>query len=76
MTTEPKTVDDLIEAFGGNSAFAEIAGVGVTAVYNYRSRGALPPRLYLPVSEEGKRRRIQVPAHLFRETPRMAGEAA
>lgn len=40
-------VDAAIEAVGGNKAAAKIAGVGTSAVCNWRKINRLPPHLYL-----------------------------
>lgn len=63
------TVDDLIEAFGGNLGMAEVAGVTSSAVSNWRKTGRLPPRLYLRIAAAGRDRDIEVPPELFEETP-------
>ena len=39
-----KSVDDVISALGGEVGTAGVAGVTVPAVYNWRSRGKIPPR--------------------------------
>ena len=61
------TVDDLVEAFGGNVALADIAGVGSTAVSNWRKAGRIPPRLYLRLAAAGRALEIEVPGALFEE---------
>jgi hypothetical protein len=63
------TADDLIDALGGNLAVAEIAGVGSSAVSNWRRAGRLPPRLYLRLAAAGRERGVEVPEGLFKETP-------
>lgn len=66
------TVDQLIEAFGGNLAMSQIAGVGHSAVSNWRRFGRLPPRLYLRLDAAGKERGIYVDPELFRAMPSTA----
>lgn len=61
---------EFIDALGGNVAAAEIAGVGSSAVSNWRKCGRIPPRLYLRFAEAGRHRGVSVPENLFRETPR------
>src|SRR5271154_6905743 len=72
MTIErfpPRTVGELIVAFGGNIAIGEIAGVRSSAVSNWRRNGAIPPRLYLTILDAARHRGIDVPPALFREVP-------
>lgn len=63
----PMTASELIDALGGNSAVAAIAGVKPNAVSNWRKFGAIPPRLYISMSAAGREQGIQVPERLFRE---------
>ena len=62
-----KTATELVEAFGGRVAVAEIAGVGPTAINNWMRIGVLPPRLYLRFRDAGRERGIEVPDELFQE---------
>ena len=41
------SVEEVIEAVGGNAAAASLAGVGASAVSNWRSRGEIPPENFL-----------------------------
>lgn len=45
-------VSEVIDALGGNKAVAEMFGVGVSAVSNWRSWNKFPPRLHLRVLRE------------------------
>lgn len=45
------TVDDVIEALGGTAAVAGLAGVGSSAVSNWRERGKIAPDNFLLISE-------------------------
>lgn len=56
-----------IESLGGNRAVAAICSVGVTAVSNWRSRGAIPPRLYLKIKAAADRLGIDAPSEVFFE---------
>ena len=63
------TASELIDALGGNEMVAKIAGVGKTAVSNWRRYGFLPPRLFLIIAAAGRERGVDVPERLFREVP-------
>lgn len=60
------TVNDLIERLGGNASVANIAGVGSSAVSNWRRLGCLPPRLYLKIADACAREGFEAPRALFR----------
>lgn len=45
------SVDEIIEALGGTSAVAGLAGVGQSAVSNWRSRGRIPPEKFMIFTE-------------------------
>lgn len=45
------SVDAVIEAVGGTSAAAALAGVGPPAVSNWKARGAIPSEYFLSFSE-------------------------
>jgi hypothetical protein len=62
------TTAALIDAFGGNSELAQLAGVGRSAVSNWRRFGCIPPRLYLRLAQAGRARGIEIDPGLFRET--------
>ncbi len=67
-----KTATQLIDELGGNTAVAEIAGVGSSAVSNWRKAGVLPPRLYLCFARAGRERGVIVPEELFESQKREA----
>lgn len=52
-------VSDVIAAMGGNKAVAELFGVGVTAVSNWRKWNRFPPRLHLRVLRECEARGLE-----------------
>ena len=60
-----QTVDDLVSALGGAKQVAQIAGVGVTAVCNWRRSNRIPPHLYLSFKQACDDRDVQVPDKLF-----------
>lgn len=41
-----KSVDEIVEAVGGNAAAASLAGVGTPAVSNWKARGQIPAEQY------------------------------
>jgi hypothetical protein len=45
------TVDDVIEALGGPTATASLAGVGVSAVSNWSKRGRIAPDKFVIVRD-------------------------
>jgi hypothetical protein len=76
MLAARMTASDFIDALGGNAAVAQIAGVGRSAVSNWRKFGRLPPRLYLRFAAAARDRGIEAPERLFAERRAEAGEAA
>src|SRR6266567_6611588 len=60
-----ETVDGLISALGGAKQVAQIAGVGVTAVCNWRRSNRIPPHLYLSFKQACDDRDVQIPEKLF-----------
>jgi hypothetical protein len=60
-------IDLAIDALGGNRAVAALAGVGVSAVSNWRARGAFPPRLFLRLSAASGKSGVVISEKLFRE---------
>lgn len=71
-------VDRMVAAFGGNTAFGKIAGVGPSAVSNWRRFGRIPPRLYLTYARAGEARAIRVDPSVFEQmsSPRSGASAA
>lgn len=55
-----KTVDELVEAFGGTSAFADVFGFGRPNVSRARTENRLPHPWRLPVYREAERRKMKV----------------
>lgn len=45
------SVDDVLEALGGTAAVALLAGVGASAVSNWRVRGKIPQENFLLVRD-------------------------
>lgn len=71
------TASDFIDALGGNAAVAQIAGVGRSAVSNWRKFDRLPPRLYLRFAAAARKQGIEAPERLFEERRvEQAGAAA
>jgi hypothetical protein len=66
-------VDDVITQLGGTAKVAEMLGVGVTAVLNFKARGYIPPRWHLLISQEAARRKLAVSPELFGMVQRQAG---
>ena len=64
------TVNEVIDALGGNVALGRMVGVRSSAVSNWRRFGCFPPRLYLRLAEAGRARGVEIDPTLFRETTR------
>jgi hypothetical protein len=45
-----RSVEAVVEALGGNTATADLAGVGISAVSNWKARGAIPTENFLTFS--------------------------
>jgi len=45
------SVDDVIDALGGPAGTAEVAGVGVSAVSNWRARGKISQQKFILIKE-------------------------
>jgi hypothetical protein len=72
-----KTVDQLVDVLGGNAATAAIAGVGVSAVSNWRKLGRVPPSLFLLMQNAARERGgAELAEELFQKVPRELRQAA
>jgi transcriptional regulator with XRE-family HTH domain len=67
MLAADMTVGDFIDALGGNAAVAQMAGVGRSAVSNWRKFDRFPPRLYLRFAAAARERGLEAPERLFEE---------
>jgi len=67
MLAARMTVGDFIDALGGNAAVAKMAGVGRSAVSNWRKFDRFPPRLYLRFAAAARERGFEAPERLFEE---------
>jgi DNA-binding transcriptional regulator YdaS (Cro superfamily) len=45
-----KSVEEMVDVLGGNSAAAALGGVSVPAVSNWKSRGRVPPDKFMVFS--------------------------
>jgi len=59
------TVEDTIEALGGNAAVAEITSNTINAIYNWRAAGKFPADTYLLLQNELKSRGRIAPDSLW-----------
>lgn len=75
-----ETLDDLVALFGGNAGTGDIAGVGVSAVSNWRKVGRIPPHLYVlfkrACEERGQTISDVIFEQMTRDSRREAIEAA
>lgn len=60
-----QTVDEVIDAFGGNSVLASWLGIGDSAVSNWRDRQSIPPGWHLRLYLEAQSRGIEINPKLF-----------
>jgi len=66
MIDDIKTADEAIDALGGTAAVAEIYGVDVRVVSNWRKRG-LPPDTYLTFHQALIEKGRSAPPKLWRQ---------
>lgn len=59
------SVEAVVDAIGGNSAVAELASVGTTAVSNWKARRRIPPEKFLIIKRELGKRRMSADPALF-----------
>jgi hypothetical protein len=71
-----KTVDELVDVLGGNAATAAVAGVGISAVSNWRKLGRVPPALFLCMQAAARERGAELAEDLFQKVPREMRQAA
>lgn len=60
-----KTVDAIIDAFGGTGAVAEKLGVGAPAVSNWRAAGVIPSQYFLVFSGWAASRKLKLDTSIF-----------
>lgn len=59
------TVDAVIETLGGTSAVADLAGVRLSAVSNWKARGRIPSEKFLKLSTALLAKGVQAAPELF-----------
>ncbi|MBB4268185.1 carph-isopro domain-containing protein [Roseospira visakhapatnamensis] len=65
-----RSVNAVIDGFGGTNAMAEVCGVRASAVSNWRRTGRFPARLHLLLLSEAAQRGIDLtPADLIETKP-------
>ena len=70
-----RTVDEIVAALGGVAATAELLGVGPTAVFNWVTYGAIPPRWVFPIADALAAHGCEADRSIFRPHQR-SGRAA
>lgn len=70
----PKTCADLIRALGGTALVADTLGVVHSAVRNWRTRNAIPPRHYLALYDMAEASGVPLERNLFKEIPAVPPE--
>lgn len=68
MTKRLRTVQDVIDEFGGPAEMGRLLKVSPQRINNWRVRGNFPPETYLWLTEELKRRGKSAPATLWSMT--------
>ena len=63
--TNITSVEDVIDALGGNVMVAEITSASLTAVYNWRAAGKFPADTYLLLQDELRARGRVAPDYLW-----------
>lgn len=63
------TVDNAIDALGGNTAVGRMLDVVPSAVSNWRRLGYFPPRLSIELRRHAGARGVVIPDALFRAVP-------
>jgi hypothetical protein len=64
-----ETIDDAVDALGGNNAVAEMLGVQPNAVSQYKKRGYFPPYTYPILHPALRKRRRPAPLALWGGQP-------
>jgi hypothetical protein len=67
-----KTVDEVVEAFGGTTELARLLDVGAPAVSNAKERGAFPYRWHMILWTESERRGLRIDPRLVGREPASA----
>jgi hypothetical protein len=60
-----RSVDELVDALGGSAATAEVAGVVISAVSNWKTNGVIPAAYFLVFAKEFKRRKLRLDPAIF-----------
>lgn len=63
-----ETVDALVDAFGGTTAFARWLDVTKSCVSNWRADGSIPRGHHLPIFLEAQRRGMKLAPSVFNMT--------
>lgn len=70
MTKQLQTVDEVIDALGGNTEVVAITGVATPQVVsNWRARRHIPPRHFSAIADALKARNLTAPRRLWGMTP-------
>lgn len=59
------TIDSVVEALGGSAKVAELCGVGISAVSNWRKRGRISKGSFLLVRDALAARNLEVSPEVF-----------
>lgn len=70
------TVDEVLEALGGDIPAAALAGVGASALSNWRSRGKIPPEYFALFSDALAASGVAVSREAFGFKPALVADEA
>jgi DNA-binding transcriptional regulator Cro len=65
--TSFRSFDEVIAFFGGDQAVADLVGVSLQAVSNWRAAGLFPSDLYAMMQDELRAKRKSAPRSLWRQ---------
>ena len=74
MTANLSTIDDLIDALGGDTAVSEWLGISQPAVANWKARREIPPGWHLRILARLKAERMTADPAIFGLTEQEARE--
>jgi hypothetical protein len=74
MTATLSTIDDLIEALGGDTSVADWLGISQPAVANWKARKEIPPGWHLRILARLKAERMTADPSIFGLTEQEARE--
>jgi hypothetical protein len=68
--TELSTAEQVFDVLGGLDAVADLTGSKPKAVWNWKKYNSFPPRTYVAITQELKKRGKRAPASLWKMAER------